>query len=55
LYEAYGWVGPALLFSGYMAVGLIAAILTRETWGPRERKLADEASISTPLPHGAGV
>jgi len=55
LYEAYGWWGPALLFSGYMAIGLIAAILTRETWGPRERMLAEEASISTPLPHGASV
>ena len=52
LFEAYGWWGPALLFSGYMAIGLIAAILTRETWGPRERMLADEASVETPLPHG---
>jgi MFS family permease len=52
LFEAYGWWGPALLFSGYMAIGLIAAILTRETWGPRERTLADEASAATPVTHG---
>jgi len=49
LFEAYGWWGPALLFSGYMAIGLVAAILTRETWGPRERQLADQAAASTPV------
>jgi MFS family permease len=43
LYEGFGWLGPALLFSAYAAIGLVAALLTRETWGPRERKLADEA------------
>ncbi len=43
LFEAFGWMGPALLFSGYMAIGLVAALLTRETWGPGERKAADEA------------
>jgi MFS transporter, MHS family, shikimate and dehydroshikimate transport protein len=43
LYEGFGWLGPALLFSTYAAIGLVAALLTRETWGPRERKLADEA------------
>ena len=48
LFEAYGWWGPALLFSGYMAIGLVAAILTRETWGPRERQLADQAAATTP-------
>ena len=26
LFEAFGWWGPALLFSGYMAIGLVAAI-----------------------------
>jgi MFS family permease len=51
LFEAYGWWGPALLFSGYMAIGLIAAILTRETWGPRERQLADKAASETADPH----
>jgi len=43
LFEWIGWMGPALLFSSYMAIGLWAAIATRETWGPRERRLADKA------------
>lgn len=43
LFEWIGWMGPALLFSGYMAIGLCAALATRETWGPRERRLADKA------------
>jgi MFS transporter, MHS family, shikimate and dehydroshikimate transport protein len=51
LFEAYGWWGPALLFSGYMAIGLVAAILTRETWGPRERQLAEKAASETADPH----
>jgi len=37
LFEGFGWVGPALLFSGYAAIGLVAALVTRETWGSRER------------------
>ena len=45
LFEWIGWMGPALLFSGYMAIGLVAAIATRETWGPRERRLADKATV----------
>ena len=51
LFEAFGWWGPALLFSGYMAIGLVAAILTRETWGPRERQLAEKAAAETADPH----
>ena len=46
LYEAFGWIGPALLFSAYAAIGLWAAIVTRETWGPRERALADKAAAN---------
>ncbi len=49
LFVQFGWMGPALLFSGYAAIGLVAALLTRETWGPRERKLADEAAAQ-PFP-----
>lgn len=48
LYEWIGWMGPALLFSSYMAIGLWAAVATRETWGPRERQLAEEAAAKTP-------
>ena len=49
LFVEFGWIGPALLFSGYAAIGLWAALVTRETWGPRERKLADEAA-ARPFP-----
>jgi MHS family shikimate/dehydroshikimate transporter-like MFS transporter len=48
LFAAFGWMGPALLFSAYAAIGLVAALVTRETWGPRERALADEAATATP-------
>ena len=47
LYEGFGWIGPALLFSGYAAIGLFAALVTRETWGPAERKAADVAASQT--------
>jgi MFS family permease len=38
LFAAFGWVGPALLFSGYGLLGLVAAVLTRETWGRAQRE-----------------
>ena len=44
LYLKFGWVGPALLFSMYALIGLIAALLTRETFGRAERELAAAAS-----------
>ncbi|WP_029118171.1 MFS transporter [Mycobacterium sp. URHB0044] len=47
LFEWMGWMGPALLFSGYAAIGLCAALITRETWGPHERQSADEAARTT--------
>ena len=37
LYSAVGWAGPALLISGYGVLGLVAAVVTRETWGPAQR------------------
>ncbi len=37
LYDATGWVGPALLFSAYGLCGFVAAVVTRETWGPAQR------------------
>jgi len=46
LFEGLGWPGPAVLFSVYAAIGLGAALVTRETWGPRERKLASEAEAA---------
>src|SRR3954466_3889690 len=38
LYAEFGWIGPALLFSGYGLLGLFAALVTRDTWGPAERE-----------------
>jgi MFS family permease len=48
LFIALGWLGPALLFSAYGAIGLWAALVTRETWGRRERAAAEAASADTP-------
>ena len=48
LFVSFGWIGPALLFSSYAAIGLVAALVTRETWGPRERQLADQAAAASP-------
>ncbi|MDJ0457609.1 MFS transporter [Pseudarthrobacter phenanthrenivorans] len=48
LFVSFGWMGPALLFGAYALIGLWAAVATRETWGKRERELADEATKSTP-------
>src|SRR6476620_1287352 len=48
LFVSFGWIGPALLFSSYAAIGLASALVTPETWGPRERQLADEAATAEP-------
>ena len=50
LFAATGWIGPALLFSGYGLLGLIAALMTRETWGRAEREevAALEATLALP-------
>jgi hypothetical protein len=37
IYSRTGWIGPALLFSFYGLLGLIATFVTRDTWGPAER------------------
>ena len=42
LYAWVGWIGPALLISAYGLLGFCAALVTRETWGPRERARVDE-------------
>ncbi|CAL9333961.1 Fosfomycin resistance protein AbaF [Streptomyces sp. enrichment culture] len=55
LYAGTGWTGPALLYSGYGLLGLLATLLTRETWGADERRAADRAttgSAATALPVG---
>ena len=50
LFVSFGWIGPALLLSTYAAIGLVSAVVTRETWGSRERQLADEAAAAEPKP-----
>ncbi|MGN6403405.1 MFS transporter [Sinomonas sp.] len=50
LFVSFGWIGPAVLFSAYGAIGLWAAIATRETWGRREREAAERISAETPAP-----
>src|SRR4051794_20708018 len=53
LYAATGWIGPALLFSGYGLIGLLAALVTAETWGPIERAevaVIERAARRTPVP-----
>ena len=37
LYGRFGWIAPALLFSFYGLLGLIAALVTQDTWGPDKR------------------
>src|SRR4051794_37490624 len=52
LYAGTGWVGPALLFSGYGAIGLVAALVTKETWGPTQRA---EVAVLHQAAHGPTV
>jgi MFS family permease len=52
LYASTGWVGPALLFSGYGLLGLIAALVTTETWGPTQRT---EVAVLEQAARGATV
>jgi MFS family permease len=41
LYSRTDWIGPALLFSFYGLLGLLATLVTKETWGPEERAEVD--------------
>ena len=44
---------PAVRTPHTSHTGLWAALVTRETWGPRERQLAAEAEARTPAPQSA--
>ena len=50
LYIQVSWIGPALLFLFYSVLGLGAALVTRETWGKREREEAAAVAANTPRP-----
>ena len=54
LYGRYGWIGPALLFSVYGLLGLIAALFTTETWGPRERAEVERLAQDVERERAAG-
>lgn len=49
LYMRFHWVGPAALFCAYAVLGFVAALLTKETWGPTERAIAAKVTAETPL------
>ena len=50
LYVWIGWVGPAPAVQRCTPlIGLIAALVTRETFGPQERKIAAEAADPVPV------
>ncbi|MEU6270357.1 MFS transporter [Saccharopolyspora shandongensis] len=55
LFLALGWMGPALLFLAYSVLGLIAALLTRETFGKRERREALRRSAENDDPRPAAA
>lgn len=55
LFLALGWMGPALLFLAYSVLGLAAALLTRETWGRREREEARRLSAENDDPRPAAA
>ncbi|WP_433802269.1 MFS transporter [Actinomycetospora sp. CA-084318] len=50
LFAGFGWIGPALLITFYGVCGVIATLLTRETWGPAEKAAVDELAATTPRP-----
>jgi MFS family permease len=47
LFASVGWIGPALLFSAYGLLGLLAAVVTKETWGRTQR--AEVAALERAL------
>jgi MFS transporter, MHS family, shikimate and dehydroshikimate transport protein len=55
LYASTGWVGPALLFSAYGLLGLIAAVVTKETWGPAQKTEIDRLTGRRSTEEGAVV
>ena len=43
---AFGWSGVSLVYIACAAIGLIAALATRETWGTRQRQEVDQLVAS---------
>jgi MFS family permease len=51
LYASTGWVGPALLISAYGLLGVVAALVTTETWGRQQREATDALARSELAAH----
>jgi MFS family permease len=54
LYARSGWIGPALLFSFYGLLGLLATLVTPETWGPAERAEVERLEYEIEQERAAG-
>ncbi len=46
LYDAFGWMGPAVLFIVYALIGLVATLLTPETNGAARRAEVERATAA---------
>ena len=55
LYAGFGWIGPALLFGAYGLLGLVAALVTPETWGRTEREEVAALQRNFVVQPGAGA
>ena len=53
LFVSFGWMGPALLFGTYAAIGLWAAVATRETWGTARTRARRRGHQQHPHPRSA--
>ena len=48
LYLKFGWTGPAILFAAYSLLGLLSALVTRETWPKELRDRVAKVVADTP-------
>jgi MFS family permease len=58
LYASVGWIGPAVLISAYGLLGLLAALVTPETWGRKRRaevEALERTQPVTPLPRASAA
>lgn len=49
LYASVGWIGPAVLISAYGLLGLLAALVTPETWGRKVRAEVETVERTQPV------
>jgi MHS family shikimate/dehydroshikimate transporter-like MFS transporter len=48
LAAAYGWGGVSVIYLSAGIIGLVTVLLTRETWGKKERAYVDEVTSAVP-------